>query len=84
MVAEMQSSQKRTSLDSAPHRIEASQKKVHAKYTTWLIREMLATLTIGALLSVVMWSCILGMSTGFQPGHGVVVPPVAENDHGRQ
>lgn len=79
----MQSSQKRTSLDSAPHRIEASQKKVHANYTTWIIREMLATLTIGALVSVVLWSCILGMSTGFHPGQGVVVGPIAENDHGR-
>ena len=77
MVAEMQSSQKRTSLDSAPHRIEASQKKVHAKYTTWVIREILATLTIGAMLSVVMWSAILGMSEGQGPGKGVLLGPVA-------
>lgn len=79
------SSHQRKSPATACNSHEASQKKVHAKYTTWLIHEMLATLTIGALLSVVMWSCILGMSEGQGPGKGVVFGPVAmeAQSHGR-
>jgi hypothetical protein len=77
------SSHQRKSPDTATNSAEASQKKVHAKYTTWLIREMLATLTIGALLSVVMWSCILGMSGNMGPGKGLVLVPIAENDHAK-
>ena len=58
--------------------------KQHAHVTArWAFREAAATVSIGLLVSVVMWSCILGMSTGFQPGQGVVVGPIAENDHGR-
>ena len=71
----------RKSPGTATNSAEALQKKVQEKYTTWLIREMLATLTISLLVSVVMWSAIIGMSGNFGPGRDVVVGPVAEADH---
>ena len=49
---------------------------------SWLIREAVATVTIGLLVAVVMWASILGMSEGQGPGKGVVLGPVAEaSDH---
>jgi hypothetical protein len=73
---------KRKSPGTATNSAEALQRKVQAEYTTWIVREIIATLTTGALISVVMWSCILGMAGNFQPGQDVVVPPVAEaSDH---
>ncbi len=75
---------KRKSPEAAPHSFEALQNKVQLQYSTWIVREIIATLTTGALISVVMWSCILGMAGNFQPGQDVVVPPVAEaDDYGR-
>ena len=56
--------------------------KQHAHVTaSWVFREAVAALTIGLLVSVVMWASILGMSEGFQPGNEIVVPPIAEVDH---
>jgi hypothetical protein len=46
-----------------------------------VVREIIATLTTGALIAVVMWSSILGMSGNMGPGKDVVVGPVAEVDH---
>jgi len=45
--------------------------------------EALGTVFVGVLFAIVMWSAILGMSEGQGPGKGFVVPPMAENDHGR-
>ena len=70
----------RKSPEAAPHSFEALQNKVQLQYTTWVVREITATVTIGLLVSVVMWSAILGMSGNFQPGNDVVVGPVAEAD----
>ena len=48
---------------------------------SWLIHEIIATVTIGALIAVIAWSAILGMSGNFQPGNDVVVGPVEASDH---
>lgn len=66
---------------TATNSAEAITKK-DAAILSHSFREALANITIAVMVSVVMWSCILGMSEGFQPGHGLIVPPVAENDHG--
>jgi hypothetical protein len=73
---------KRKSPGTATNSAEALQRKVQLQYTTWVVREIIATLTTGALFAVITWSAILGMSEGFQPGQDMVVPPVAEaSDH---
>ena len=60
----------------------AKMQKQHTDITaSSAIREAVASITIGLLVAVVMWSAILGMSTGFHPGQGVVVGPIAEVDH---
>ena len=48
---------------------------------SWLIHEIIATLTTGALIAVITWSAILGMSGNFQPEQEVVVGPIAEVDN---
>jgi hypothetical protein len=73
--------QTRKSPGTACNSAEALQRKVQLQYTTWVVREIIATLTTGALISVVMWSCILGMSGNFQPGNDVALGPVAEVDN---
>jgi hypothetical protein len=60
---------------------EAQQRKFQAEYITWIVREITATISIGLLVSIMLWSSILGMSGNFQPGNDVVVGPVAEVDH---
>jgi hypothetical protein len=56
----------------------AKMKKQHTDITaSSAIREAVATLTIGVLIAVVMWSAILGMSEGQGPGKGLVLGPVA-------
>jgi hypothetical protein len=73
---------KRKSPGTATNSAEALHKKAHVDITaSWLIREIIATLTTGALIAVVMWSSILGMSGNMGPGKDVVVGPVAEVDH---
>ena len=58
--------------------------KQHGNGTaTFLIREAVSAITLGALFGVILWSCVLGMSGNMGPGKGFVVPPMAENDHGR-
>jgi hypothetical protein len=69
---------KRKSPEAAPHSFEALQNKVQLQYSTWIVREIIATLTTGALFAVITWSAILGMSGNMGPGNGVVVGPVAE------
>ncbi len=78
-------SHQRKSPGTATNSAEALHKKAHVDITaSWLIREIIATLTTGALIAVVMWSSILGMAGNFQPGQDMVVPPVAEaDDYGR-
>lgn len=67
---------------TAANSLRANNRKQHANGTaSWVIREVTATFSIGLLVSVVMWSCILGMSEGHGPGNGFVVPPVAEADN---
>jgi hypothetical protein len=75
-------SHQRKSPGTATNSAEALHKKAHVDITaSWLIREIIATLTTGALIAVVMWSSILGMSGNMGPGKDVVVGPVAEVDH---
>jgi hypothetical protein len=45
------------------------------------VREITATISIGLLVSIMLWSSILGMSGNMGPGKDVVVGPVAEVDH---
>jgi hypothetical protein len=47
----------------------------------WWIREIAAAISIGLLVSIMLWSSILGMSGNMGPGKDVVVGPVAEVDH---
>jgi hypothetical protein len=54
---------------------------MQAEYTRFMIREAAANITIALMVSVVMWSSILGMSGNMGPGKDVVVGPVAEVDH---
>jgi hypothetical protein len=73
---------KRKSPGNAPHAPEARYKKQRTHGTaSWWWREAVASITVGLLVAVVMWSAILGMSEGFQPGNEIVVPPIAEADH---
>jgi hypothetical protein len=73
---------KRKSPGTATNSAEALQRKMQAEYTRFMIREAAANITIALMVSVVMWSCVLGMSGNFQPGNDVVVGPVAEaSDH---
>lgn len=60
---------------------EAQHRKLQRQYTSWLIREMLSAITLGALFGVIFWSCVLGMAGNMGPGKGVVVGPIAEVDH---
>jgi hypothetical protein len=76
-------SHQRKSPATACNSHEALQNKVQLQYSTWIVREIAATLTTGALIAVITWSAILGMSGNFQPGNDVVVGPVAESDHAR-
>lgn len=76
----------RTSEMRKPHptgdRDTAKMQKQHTDITaSWWIREAVASITIGLLVAVVMWSAILGMSEGFKPGNEIVVPPIAGADH---
>jgi hypothetical protein len=69
---------------AANTRSRAYNRKQQADITaSWIVREIAATITIGMLVSVVMWNCIIGMSESMGPGEGMVVGPIAENDHGR-
>ena len=72
---------KRKSPATACNSHEALQNKVQLQYSTWIVREITATLTTGALIAVITWSAILGMSGNMGPGKDVVVGPVAEVDH---
>jgi hypothetical protein len=73
---------KRKSPGTATNSAEALQRKMQAEYTRFMIREAAANITIALMVSVVIWSCVLGMSGNFQPGNDVVVGPVAEaSDH---
>jgi hypothetical protein len=73
---------KRKSPGTATNSAEALQRKVRAEYTTWVVREIIATLTTGALIAVITWSAILGMSGNFGQGKGLALGPVAEaSDH---
>ena len=78
----MEASKRRKPLPAA-NGDTAKMQKQHTDITaSFAIREAVASITIGALLSVVMWSCILGMSGNMGPGDGVVLGPVAEaSDH---
>lgn len=72
---------KRRNPQTAANSLRANNRIQHADITaSWLIREVTATLTIGLLVSVIMWSCILGMSGNMGPGDGVALGPVAEVD----
>ena len=79
----MRSDLRRKSPATAWNSHEGLQKKVQDHITpACLIREITATITIGMFVSVVMWSCVFGMSGNMGPGDGVVVGPVAEgSDH---
>lgn len=83
MVAAMLIEQIRKGPATACDSHEGLQKKVQGHITpACLIREITATITIGLLVSIVMWSCVFGMSGNMGPGDGVVVGPVAEvSDH---
>lgn len=83
MVVPMPKPQRRKSPATACGSHEALQRKLQGDYTRFMIREAVANITIALMVSVVMWSCVLGMSGNFQPGNGVVVwPVVAEaSDH---
>ena len=84
VVTAMRSDLIRKSPGNAPHAPEARYKKQRTHGTaSCVFREVTATVSIGLLVSVIMWSCILGMSGNMGPGDGVVLGPVAENDHGR-
>jgi hypothetical protein len=72
---------KRKSPGTATNSAEALQRKMQAEYTRFMIREAAANITIALMVSVVMWSCVLGMSGNFQPGNDVALGPVAEVDH---
>jgi hypothetical protein len=71
---------KRKSPATACNSHEALQNKVQLQYSTWIVREITATISIGLLVSIMLWSAILGMSGNFQPGNDLVVGPVAEVD----
>ncbi len=74
-------SHQRKSPGTATNSAEALQRKMQAEYTRFMIREAAANITIALMVSVVMWSSILGMSGNMGPGKDVVVGPVAEVDH---
>jgi hypothetical protein len=74
-------SHQRKSPATACNSHEALQKKVQLQYSTWIVREITATISIGLLVSIMLWSSILGMSGNMGPGKDVVVGPVAEVDH---
>ena len=83
VVAAMSKPEIRKPCPSANRDTAKIQKQHSHGNASWLIREAVATVTIGLLVAVVMWASILGMSEGFQPGPGVVVGPIAENDHAK-
>lgn len=66
----------------APRDRRPAIKNINAATLSHIFHESLANITIAVMVAVVMWSCILGMSEGFQPGHAPIVPPIAENNHG--
>ncbi len=72
--------QRRKSPATACNSHEAIQNKVQLQYSTWIVREITATISIGLLVSIMLWSSILGMSGNMGPGKDVVVGPVAEAD----
>jgi hypothetical protein len=70
---------KRRNPQTAANSLRANSRKQHTDITaSWLIREVTATVSIGLLVSVILWSCILGMSGNMGPGKGVVFGPIAE------
>jgi len=75
-------SHQRKSPATACNSHEAIQNKVQLQYSTWIVREITATISIGLLVSIMLWSSILGMSGNFGPGKGLALGPVAEaSDH---
>ncbi len=68
---------------AANTRSRAYNRKQQADITaSWIVREITATISIGLLVSIMLWSSILGMSGNFGPGKGLALGPVAEaSDH---
>lgn len=74
--------QKRRSLASAPHTDKARNQKQQRQFTT-IVREIIAIVTVGILLAVIMVNSVLGMSGQFGPTSEVGFTLAGVGDDGR-
>ena len=74
----------RKSPESAPHTRRAIRKNSTVTLSR-LVREVVATLTIGAMVATMLWSSVFGMSGNFGPGPEITINErlVAGGEYGR-